>query len=33
MKMPLLLGRYLDERDTAASRKVAVINETMVCQL
>jgi predicted permease len=29
MKMPLVLGRYLDARDTAASRKVAVINETM----
>ncbi len=29
MKTPILLGRSLNERDTAASRKVAVINETM----
>jgi len=29
LKMPIVLGRGLDERDTPASRKVAVINETM----
>jgi len=29
MKMPILMGRDLSERDTAASPKVAVINETM----
>jgi predicted permease len=29
MKMPILLGRSLNLTDTAASRKVAVINETM----
>jgi predicted permease len=29
MKMPIVLGRGLSPRDNAASRKVAVINETM----
>jgi predicted permease len=29
MKLPLVLGRRLDSRDNMASRKVAVINETM----
>src|SRR5579884_935178 len=29
MRMPILFGRGLTERDNAASRKVAVINETM----
>ena len=29
MKMPILLGRDLNTRDDSASRKVAVINETM----
>jgi predicted permease len=29
MKMPLVMGRDLELRDTAASRKVAVINQTM----
>jgi len=29
MKMPLLLGRGFTDRDNSASRKVAVINETM----
>jgi predicted permease len=29
LKMPIVLGRGLDVRDTLASRKVAVINETM----
>jgi predicted permease len=30
MKIPVILGRGLSARDNAASRKVAVINETMV---
>jgi len=29
MRMPIVLGRGLDERDNRAARKVAVINETM----
>ena len=30
MRIPLLLGRDLDERDTATSPKVAIVNETVV---
>ena len=29
MKVPLIRGRYLDERDTTASERVAVINQTV----
>ena len=29
MKIPLLEGRFLDERDTADATRTAVINETM----